>query len=109
MTFKAYEKCFVVIDALDECKHQAHREEIIRVLKDLPIEKTRIFVTSRPHTQDIKVYFKDALRVDIKASETDIKHYCSCMIDQSPNGTDLITGLLRQQVVNRIASMAHGM
>ena len=109
MTFETYEKCFILIDAFDECKHQAHRAEIVRVLRGLPIEKTRIFVTSRPHAHDIKQYFKDALRVDVEASETDIKHYCSRMIDQSPNAIDLISGSLRQQVVNSIASMAHGM
>ena len=109
MLCKTYERCFIVVDALDECKHQAHRKEIIRFLKSLPRTTTRVFVTSRLHAHDIKEHFEDALRVDVEASETDIKRYCSCMIEQSTSAAELITGPLRQQVIDTIASKAHGM
>ena len=109
MLCETYEECFIVIDALDECKHQAHRKEIVQFLKSLPRTKTRVFVTSRLHVHDIKEYFEDALRVDVEASETDIKRYCSRMIEQSTSAAELITGPLRQQVIDTIASKAHGM
>lgn len=105
----AYERCFIVIDALDECKSLDHRKEIVGVLNGLPVSKTSIFVTSRPHVHDIKKYFENALRLDIKASDADIKHYCSQMIEQSSSATDLIKGSLKQQVVDSIASNANGM
>ena len=108
-TCDAYDRCFIVIDALDECKHQGYRREIVRLLKGLPTAKTRIFVTSRPHPYDVKQYFENAIRVDVEASETDIKHYCSRMIEDSPNASDLMSDSLRQQVLDTIASNAHGM
>ena len=109
MLCETYEQCFIVVDALDECKHQTHRKEIVQLLKSLPSTKTRVFVTSRLHTHDIKEYFEDALRVNVEASETDIKRYCSCMVEQSTSAADLISGPLRQQVIETIASKAHGM
>ena len=109
MLCETYEECFIVIDALDECKHQAHRKEIVQFLKSLPRTKTRVFVTSRLHVHDIKEYFEDALGVDVEASETDIKRYCSRMIEQSTSAAELISGPLRQRVIDAIASKAHGM
>ena len=109
VTCETYERCFIVIDALDECKHQNHRKEIVRVLKGLPTAKVKIFVTSRPHHRDIEESFTDALRMEVEASETDIKHYCSHMIGESPNTTDIMSDSLRQQVIDVIASKAHGM
>ena len=109
MICETYERCFIVIDALDECKHQAHRKEIVQLLKSLPRTKTSVFVTSRLHAHDIKEYFEDALRVEVEASESDIKRYCSCMIEQNTSAAELISGPLRQQVIDTIASKAHGM
>lgn len=106
---EAYERCFIVIDALDECKSQGHRKEIVRVLNDLPTETTSVFVMSRPHVHDIQQYFEKVIQVDIKASDTDIKHYCSQMIEQSSSASDLIRGSLKQQVIDSIASNANGM
>ena len=109
VTCEAYERCFIVIDALDECMHQAHRTQIIQMLRDLPTATTSVFVTSRPHAHDIRKYVEDALRVDVEARESDIRHYCSRMIEQSTNAADLITGSLRQQVIDTIASKAQAM
>lgn len=109
VTCETYNRCFIIIDALDECKHQGHRKEFVRVLKGLSASKTKIFVTSRPHTDDIKHYFEDALRIDVEASEADIRQYCSRMIEESASATELMGDLLRQQVVNSIASKARGM
>ncbi len=109
MTCEAYQRCFIIIDALDECKQQSHRKEVFGLLKGLPITKIKLFVTSRPHPHDIKRYLEDALKIDVEASETDIKHYCSRMIEENPDATDLMSDSLKQQVTNTIASNAHGM
>ena len=106
---QAYKRCFIMIDALDECRIQGHRKEIVRLLKSLPASNTKIFITSRPHSHDIKQYFDDALKITVKASEADIKHYCSRMIDESVNATDLMDDSLKQQVIRSLASKADGM
>ena len=108
-TCESFERCFIMVDALDECKHQGHRKEIVQILNSLPKTKIRIFVTSRPHPHDVKQYFEDALKIDVEASETDIKHYCSRMIEESPNAADLMGESLKQQVLDSIASNARGM
>ena len=108
-TCEAYERCFIVIDALDECKHQSHRKEIVRALKNLSTEKTSVLVTSRPHPHDVEQYFDDALRMNVEATEADIKQYCSRMIEDSPNARDTLNESLRRQVLDTIASKAHGM
>ena len=106
---ESFEKCFILVDALDECKNQGYRKEIVGVLKSLPTAKTKIFVTSRPHIHDIKQYFEDALRIHVEASETDVRHYCSRMIEESENATDLMGESLRQQVIDSVSSKADGM
>lgn len=106
---ESHKRCFIVIDALDECKNQRNRKEIFRILNGLPIAKTQVFVTSRSHSHDVNRFFEDALRIDVEASEADIKHYCSRMITESENATELMDDSLRQQVVDSIASKANGM
>lgn len=106
---EVYERCYIVIDALDECKHQSHRKEIVQAMKSLPTAKTRVFVTSRPHTHDLKQYFEDGLKIDVEANETDVKQYCSRMIEENLNAKDLMSDALRQQVTDTIASKANGM
>ena len=108
-TCEAFERCFIVIDALDECENQGHRKEIVRMLKDLPTASISVFVTSRPHSHDIKLYFEDSLKIDIAASEADIKQYCCHMIQESVNATELLDGALKQQVMDTVASKANGM
>ena len=108
-TCDSYEKCFIVIDALDECNNQIHRKEIVRVLKILSTGKVRLFVTSRPHPRDIREYFENALRITIEASEADIKSYCSRMIKENPNVAEIMDEALRERVASSIASKADGM
>lgn len=109
LTCDAYDRCFILIDALDECKSHGHRTEIVRALKSLPAAKTSVLVTSRPHPHDIQQYFVNELRIHVEASEADIKHYCSSMIEVSASATNLLDAALRQQVMNDVASKAHGM
>ena len=101
--------CYIVIDALDECKDQACRKSIIEILRSLTSEKTQLFITSRPHPQEIKQAFGDALRVEITANEEDLKAYCHRMIDANENTRDLVNEQLRSQIVSTLASKARGM
>ena len=61
----------------NECNNKGHRIEIVGVLKDQPTAKSSVFVTSRPHTQDIGQCFKGALRIDLEASEQMRSKFCS--------------------------------
>ena len=100
--------CYIVIDALDECKN-AWRKEVLRIFKGLNIGLVHLFVTSRPHSQDIKQYFNKAEQVQIDASEADIRTYCYRMMDDNEITHELVEGDLRSQVADTMAQNAQGM
>ena len=64
---------FVVVDALDECASES-KDEFLKELQDLG-PKLRLMITSRPNIMDITDYFKDAVRLEIRATNEDIKTY----------------------------------
>ena len=73
-----FERVFVVIDALDECDEGKHRQTFIEVLHTLRGQvNVRLFITSRPHSQDIKKAFDSALHIKVEAKELDLKKYLS--------------------------------
>ena len=100
--------CYIIIDALDECKN-AWRKEVLRILKGLNLGLVHLFVTSRPHSHDIKQHFSKAEQVQIEASEADIRTYCYRMMDDNETTYELVEGDLRSQVADTLAQNAQGM
>ena len=100
--------CYIVIDALDECK-KPWRKEILRVLGSLNLGLVHLFVTSRPHSHDIKQHFHNAEQVQIEAREADIRTYCYRMMDGNETTHELVEGDLRSHVADTLAQNAQGM
>jgi hypothetical protein len=66
---------FIVIDALDECAEgDSTREEVLSVLSNVQ-PALRLLITARPHIAEVLNTFKDATRLEIRASEEDIRRY----------------------------------
>ena len=103
-----FDKCYFVIDALDEC-HKAYRPEILHIVDDLCKDKNRLFVTSRPHSHDIKIQFQGTEQIHVEASEADIRTYCLQLLDGNESTHDLVEGNLRDEVADSISRNAHGM
>ena len=106
MTLK---KCFIIIDALDECNERSHRKEILRILNTLKLGATKVFVTSRPHPHDIKQNFQNALRIEIEANEADIRAYCRRIMEENENTNELVQGTLKDEVADIVSNNARGM
>lgn len=100
--------CYIVIDALDECK-KIWRKEILQILKGLDLGLVHLFVTSRPHSHDIKQHFCKAEQVQVEASEADIKNYCYRMMDDNEITHELVEGDLRSYVADTVSQNAQGM
>lgn len=62
---KLFERCFVIIDAFDECVDGDCRKNILHILDVLDSERLQTFVTTRPHPAEIKNRFQTALRATI--------------------------------------------
>ena len=103
-----FEKCFVIIDALDEC-NKTYRKEFLHIVNDLNTETIQLFVTSRPHSHDIKQHFKNIEHIEVAASEADIRSYCVQMIEDNDATLELMDEELKVEVTNSISKNAQGM
>ena len=108
LTCQEFRQTFIIIDALDECDAKRHRKSFLRVLKDLEKTSVKVFVTSRPHPDDIKRSLGASPQITIEASESDIKRYLAQKIDQDGE-TDLIDEPLKEEIISNIANGAQGM
>ena len=104
-----FDKCFIVIDALDECNGKSHRKDVLRILSSLNLQTFRIFVTSRPHPHEIKQQFQNAERIQIEASEADLKSYCRRMIESNESTCDIVDDTMKEEVADIISRNARGM
>jgi hypothetical protein len=80
---RRYSKVFVVIDALDECVDIETREALLTEIAKVQTNvqsNLHLLVTSRPHIS-IREIFKEASRLEIHASNDDIKAYLQGRIE----------------------------
>jgi hypothetical protein len=108
LTCQEFRQIFIIIDALDECDAKMHRKSFLKVLKELQNASVRVFVTSRPHPDDIKQELCASPIITVEASNSDIRKYLAHKIDQDGD-KDLIDELLKKDIVTSIANGAQGM
>ena len=107
--YTSFGKCYIIIDALDECRSSLYRKEILKIVSGLDLQIVRVFVTSRPHVHDIKQSFLQAQQIEVEASEQDINSYCHRMMEDSQSTLDLIDDSLKEEVADAVAKNAQGM
>ncbi|KAF1362416.1 hypothetical protein EJ07DRAFT_163659 [Lizonia empirigonia] len=93
----AYSKVYLVIDALDECPNRDRNSK-----RDL-----RLMTTSRA-IPDIAEEFKDMPRVEVRASEADVKRYVVGQIDRFTKCVQR-DGDLQELVQNKVVQAVDGM
>ena len=87
-TCNAFDRVFLVIDALDECSPE-QRRAVLEALKRLhEVQSISIFVTSRPYPGDVKKAFEPFPKIDIEARNPDIRKYVRREIDNNHNLDD---------------------
>ena len=104
-----FDQSFVAVDALDETDGKKQRKGFLKVLTDLGLTSTKIFVTSRPHLQDVTQTFINASKIQIEATEIDIRRFLSRMIEDDEGMQDLMDEDLKEEVCGSIAQHAKGM
>ena len=107
--YTSFKRCYIIIDALDECKSSLYRKEILKIVSGLDLQIVRLFVTSRPHVHDIKQTFLHAQQIEVEASDQDIRSYCHRMIEDSQSTLDLIDDSLKEEIADAVAKNAQGM
>jgi NACHT domain len=103
---RRFSEVFIVIDALDECpEREGIRGFIPEVRKLLP--NAHLLVTSR-HNPAIEHEFKKAARLEIRATDKDIKSYVDGRIREQP---EFIRedSTLRSAILDTIIQKADGM
>ena len=104
-----FDQIFIVIDALDECDND-YRKDLLLVLARLKKNSSvRICLTSRPHTgQEIARKLGAPLRVEIGATDSDLKVYLSSKIDDSDN-IDIIDEEFKEEIISKVIQAAQKM
>ena len=108
LTCSEFDRVFVVIDALDEC-NKTQRNAVLRALINMSqCSQVSIFVTSRPHAEDISKAFKESHKIVIEAKPSDIKKYVYKKIENS-DGVDTFDNGFRNLIVEKISQGSHQM
>lgn len=106
---RQFHHTFIVIDALDECDPVKHRKSFLKVLKDFGNSGIRLFITSRPHPDDIKCTLGAYPQIVIEASEPDIRTFLVQKIDGDGDIACLLDHQLREEIIATITQSAQGM
>jgi ankyrin repeat domain-containing protein 50 len=105
---RTYGTTYIIIDALDEC-HPDQRKILLPVLRRLNNTSIKVLVTSRQHAQDIERAFQGQPRVEIRATEHDLRDYVASQIEQDEDLIDLLTDELKEKMISSISGGAGGM
>lgn len=107
---RRFRKVFVLVDALDEFNaDDGQREPLISPLEKLLGEPpVRLMITSR---YNVEVGFPDKARIDIRASDQDIRRYVYSRVSGNSSTTFRVKldTKLQESVINQLAANAQGM
>lgn len=106
---RSFVKVYVVVDALDECNEITCRRHFLQFLSALQeCSNVRIFVTSRPHPEDIQHHFNAVHQIEVEASEADLRKYLRDSIEESSSAA-VIDDTFKQHLIDTIAESAQNM
>ncbi|KAH7411643.1 hypothetical protein DE146DRAFT_674164 [Phaeosphaeria sp. MPI-PUGE-AT-0046c] len=102
-----YPYVYIVVDALDECQNETRRQ-LCTKLFDLQKESDmRLLVTSR-FVPDVEHAFRLALRLEVKASDEDVKQFVVGQIHRLPGCVQrsaTLQNLVQERVVEAVGGM----
>ena len=103
--------CYLVVDAFDETEAVTQRAGLFNVIHGIRSASTRIkvFATTRPHLTNIEDKFVQPTRIQVAASEADLRHYLGHMIDTHPDADDIMDAALKQEILDKLCENANGM
>lgn len=104
-----FRRTFLVLDALDECEIDTSRTSVLKVLENFKNSSLRIFVTSRPHPDDIRGIFQDSPQITVEASSEDIEQYVRTTIQESRKAARIMGNDFVEEAISKIRDNAQGM
>lgn len=108
-TLKVFSRAFLVFDALDECSLD-QRKALLPLFHRLEKVGISVFVTSRPHPEDIQSSFQDVAKVKLSAKQEDIEIYIEQKIDEDPRAKRIVgQGKCKDMIISALQDCAKGM
>ena len=105
---EAFDRAFLVIDALDECSSEGRRP-VLEALKRLhEVQSISIFVTSRPYPGDVMRAFETFPKIATEARDPDIRKYVRSQIDKNHNLDDTDSDF-KDEIVVKMSQKARNM
>jgi hypothetical protein len=99
---------YIIIDALDECESK-QRKFILETLEALAKTPARVFVTSRPHPDDIQKAFSGWHQITIEAKEIDVRTYIKVALAEDSPIQEILDEALKEDIANAIVGRCQGM
>ena len=111
LVVQEFSAVYLVIDALDEFEEGPDRTELLDYLTTLAQNSLRLFVTSRPHPNDIKRRLSGLVRLDVEADPEDIRVFLNKTIENDPDALEIMEEDegLKDEIVNILMERAKGM
>lgn len=107
---RSFSRVFFVFDALDECRPDTQRRQLLPLFQRMGKDGIRLFLTSRPHPEDIQNALCDAARIELSAQEQDIVAYIEQRINDNPRIRRLIQqAKCKDRVISELVDCAQGM
>ena len=100
---------YLAVDALDECEVNHERRLLLPVLESLPYASTRLFVTSRPNSEDIVRTFSKANQIIIAAPVLDLREYILERMNERRDFLERLTPELKESIMATVSTGASGM
>lgn len=105
---KAYNRVFIILDALDECEMFGEVQKFLQLLFNIQEkERMNLMATSR-FIPPIENQFKNSVTLEIRASNEDVKRYLNSRIDLLPSFIRRRPDL-KERIQSEISESAEGM
>ena len=103
--------CYLIIDAFDETEAIRQRAGLFDVIQGIRSASTgvKVFATTRPHLSNIEDKFRNPTRIQVTASEADLRSYLGGMIDSHPDADDIMDSPLKTEILDKLCEHANGM
>ena len=106
---RIFQDVYVIIDAVDECDGSKQRPTLLKTLDIIQKEAAKVFVTSRPYSDDIRRAFAQGPQIQINARTSDIRIYLEAKIHDNTAAEDIMDKRLMMEIVSVISEGASGM
>lgn len=105
-----FNQVFFVFDALDECDLEGQRRELLALFQRMGEDGICVFLTSRPHPEDIQAALFDAAKIELSAQGEDIVAYIKGKIKGNSRARVLVQSAeCQDMIISGLVESAKGM